>query len=52
MAILLQMGRNKDKDRERLASFIAEVPLNETYLAGVLERHCVTAKRQEWRGMQ
>jgi hypothetical protein len=36
---------------ERLASFIAEVPMNETYLAGVLERHSLTAKWQEWRGM-
>lgn len=49
VAIMLQTGRNKD--RERLVSFIAEVPLNEAYLAGVLERHSLTAKWQEWRGM-
>ena len=50
VAIMLQTGRNRD--RERLASFITEVPLNETYLAGVLERHSLTAKWQQWRGMQ
>ena len=49
VAIMLQTGRNKD--RERLASFIGEVPLNETYLAGVLERHRLTAKWQECRGI-
>jgi hypothetical protein len=49
VAIMLQTGRNKD--RERLASFIAEVPLDENYLAGVLERHCLTVKWEEWRGM-
>ncbi len=45
VAIMLQTGRSKD--RERLASFIAEVPLNETSLASVLERHSLTAKWQE-----
>ena len=49
VAIMLQTGRSKD--RERLASFVAEVPLNEAYLAGVLERHSLAAKWQEWRGM-
>jgi hypothetical protein len=47
VATMLQTGRSKD----RLASFIAEATLNEIYLAGVLERHSLTAKWQEWRGV-
>ena len=47
VAIMLQMGR--PKDRERLASFVVEAALNEQYLDGVLERHGLTAAWRQWR---
>ena len=45
---MLQTARAKD--RERLASFVAEAVLDEDYLAAVLARYELTANWQRWRG--
>lgn len=50
VAVMLQTGRTKD--RERLASFVAEATLDAAYLAAVLKRHGLTEKWQAWRGVQ
>jgi hypothetical protein len=50
VAIMLQTARAKD--RERLASFVAEAVLDEDYLAAVLARYDLTATWQQWRGQR
>lgn len=45
-AIMLQTGR--DKDRERLAAFVRQAPLDEAALGAILERHALDARWREW----
>ena len=47
-AICLQTGR--DKDRERVRILRAQAKLDMDYLAGVLTRHQLEAKWNEWKG--
>src|SRR5438034_669494 len=48
VAICLQTGR--DKDRERVRILCAQAKLDMDYLAGVLARHQLEAKWNEWKG--
>ena len=48
VAVCLQTGR--DKDRERVRILCAQAKLDMDYLAGVLARHQLEAKWNEWKG--
>ena len=48
VAICLQTGR--DKDRERVRIFRAQAKLDMDYLRGVLKRHQLEARWNEWKG--
>src|SRR5438309_10355802 len=48
LAMCLQTGRNKDPDRLRVLR--AQAKLDMDYLAGVLTRHQLEAKWNEWKG--
>lgn len=48
VAICLQTGRNKDRERVRI--FLAQAKLEMGYLRGVLARHQLEARWNEWKG--
>lgn len=46
-AIMVQTGR--DKDRQRFATFMDEVPMEADFLSEVLERHQLTEEYRQWK---